>query len=363
MNKRSEKLKKKLIESCLQNLRKFDCYKVELTPPGSIKKSHDGLLRLFRTGEQFNYVVDVKHRPTMSKAEILLYTLNAVGSEGHPVMLFADYIHEQMGEYFRKNQIEFIDLAGNVYINRPSLNVFILGRKAVQTPEKTTRAFQATGLKVIFLFLKKLESLNWNYREIERTTGISLGGIACVIRDLREMGFVRLKGGDVRQSQRELIKGRELLDRWDLGYAERLRPSLFYNRYRMADSRSLYDLLNDILGANADDRILIGGELGAALLVKDLHPQSATLIYAADHYNLIMLLKLIPDPTGNIDVLDSFGTFNHFDKELLDGFPLADPLLIRSELLLRGSDQLRAIADKIYNSFIKDGLEIHDQDC
>ena len=75
----------------------------------------------------------------------------------------------------------------------------------------------------------------------------------------------------------------------------------------------------------------------------------------------MMLLKLIPDPTGNIDVLDSFGTFNHFDNEMLDGLPLADPLLIRSELLLRGSNPLRVIADKIYNSFIKDRLEIHDQ--
>jgi hypothetical protein len=222
---------------------------------------------------------------------------------------------------------------------------------------------QATGLKVIFLFLKKLESLNWNYREIERATGVSSGGIELVISNLREMGFVRLKGGDLRQSQRELIKRRDLLDRWDSGYAERLRPSLFYSRYRMDSSRSLYDLLDDILGANTNDRILIGGELGAALLVKDLYPQSATLIFAADHYDLMKLLKLIPDPNGNIDVLDSFGTFNHFDKELLDGFPLADPLLIRAELLLRGSNRLRVIADKIYNNFIKDRLEIYDQDC
>ena len=220
---------------------------------------------------------------------------------------------------------------------------------------------QAEGLKVIFLFLKKLESLNWNYREIERATGIPSGGIALVFSNLREMGFVRLEGDNVRQGQSELIKRRELLYRWDLGYAEKLRPSLFYNRYRMAGSRSLYDLLDDILGANANDRILIGGELGAALLVNDLHPQSATLIFAEDHYNLIMLLKLIPDPTGNIDVLDSFGTFNHFDKELSDGLPLADPLLIRAELLLRGSNRLRVIADKIYNSFIKYRFQIYDQ--
>lgn len=247
----------------------------------------------------------------MSKAEIFLYKLNAVGSEGYPVMLFSEY---------------------------------------------------AAGLQVIFLFLKKLESLNWNYRKIERATGIPSGEIAWVIRNLREKGFVRLERDNVRQGQRELIKRRDLLDRWDLGYTERLRPSLFYNRYRMACNRSLYDLLDDILGANANDRILIGGELGAALLVKDLYPQSATLIFAVDHHDLMILLKLIPDPNGNIDVLNSFGAFNQFDKELLDGFPLADPLLIRAELLLRGSNRLRAIADKIYNSFIKDRLGIHDQD-
>jgi hypothetical protein len=143
---RSTGSQKKLIEGCLQTLRKLDCCEVEFTPAGSNKKSHDGVLRLLRTGERFDYVVEVKHRSAISKAQILLYKLNAMESTGHPVMLFADYVHEQLSEYLREKQIEFVDLAGNVYINRPSFYIFILGRKSVQTPEKTTRAFQATGL-------------------------------------------------------------------------------------------------------------------------------------------------------------------------------------------------------------------------
>jgi hypothetical protein len=237
-----------------------------------------------------------------------------------------------------------------------------LAEKVFRRQKKRLEHSRLQGFKVIFLFLKKPESLNWNYREIERATGTSLGGIAWVIRDLREMGFVRLKGKSIRQSQRELIKRRELLDRWDLGYTERLRPNLFYNRYRIAGGRSLDDLLNDILGANENDHILIGGELGASLLVNDLRPQSATLHFLADPLKLIMLLKLIPDPVGNIDVLDSFGTFNHFDERRINGLTLADPLLIRAELLLRESDRLRALADKIYNNFIGDRLEIYEQD-
>jgi hypothetical protein len=361
MYNRSIGTQKKLIEGCLQNLRKLDCCEVEFTPPDSNKKSHDGLLQLFRTEEQFEYVVEVKHRPTISKASILLHKLTERRSITCPVMLFADYIHEQLGEYFRENQIEFVDLAGNIYINRPSLYVFIVGRKMLQTQEKTTRAFQATGLKVIFLFLKKPESLSWNYREIERATGTSLGGIAWVIRDLREMGFVRLKGSSIRHGQRELIKRQDLLDRWDLGYAERLRPNLFYNKCHIAGNRSLDDLLKDIRSSNESDHILIGGELGAALLVNDLRPQSATLHLLENPLRLLTLLKLIPDPDGNIDILDSFGTLNHFEKKRMNGFTLADPLLIRAELLLRGSERLRAIADKIYNDFIRDRLRIYDQ--
>jgi hypothetical protein len=360
MHRGSVETEKNLIEGCLEILRKLDCCKVSFTPPES-KEFYDGLLRLSRTGEEFNYIVEVKHRPSMSKAGIILYKLRAIESKGRSVLLFTDYIHEQLAEYLRENKVEFVDLAGNVYINRPSLYVFITGRKSVQAPEKPTRAFQATGLKVIFLFLKKLEALSWNYREIEEATGTSLGGIAWVIRDLRKMGFVRIKGRKLRQSQRQLINRHDLFDRWELGYAERLRPSLFYNRYRMAASRSLDDLLINIQDSNKDGQILIGGELGAALLTDGLRPQSATLHFLTEPLKLVTYLKLIPDPVGHIDVLKSFGTFNHFEGKRIKGFTLADPLLIRAELLLRGSDRLRAIADVIYNDFIKERLEIDDQ--
>jgi hypothetical protein len=360
MYKKSVGTQQKIIEGCLQNLRKLDCCEVEFTSQENNKKLYDGLLRLFRNEEQFEYLIDIKRRPTMSKAAMFLHKLRDRRSITYPFMIFSDYIHEQLGEHLRENNIEFVDLAGNIFINRPSLYIYVLGRKVELMPEKTTRAFQATGLKIIFLFLKKPESIKWNYRQIEQATGTSLGGIAWVIRDLRETGFVRLKKSGIRQSQRELIKRRELLDRWDLGYAEKLRPDLFYKKCHIAGDRSLDDLLKDIQDSNERDHILISGELGAAFLINDLRPETATLHFLANPLKLMTLLKLIPDPDGNIDILDSFGTLNHFEKKWINGLTLADPLLIRAELLLRGSERLRAIADNIYSNFIRDRLSLYD---
>ena len=360
MPRRSSGTEKRLIEGCLQILRELDGCTAEYSPPAT-NESHDGLLRLFRAGEKYDYIIAVKHRPTMSNAAIILNKFKAIESTKCPKLLFADYVHEELAEYFRENKMEFVDLAGNVHINRPSMYVFVCGRKNVQMLEKTTRAFQVTGLKVIFLFLKNPVSPSWNYRQIEEATGTSLGGIAWIVRDLREMGFIRLKGKKLRQPQRELINKRALLDRWELGYAEKLRPSLFHNRYRMAGKGSLDDLINVIKNSDKTEQFLVGGELGASLLINDLRPQSATLHLVAEPLKTVTLLKLIPDPVGNIDVLKTFGTYNQFEATQIRGLTPADPLLIRAELLLRGSDRLRKIAKTIYDDFIYKRMAIDGQ--
>ncbi|RJR43650.1 MAG: hypothetical protein C4567_05435 [Deltaproteobacteria bacterium] len=351
---------RELVEGCLENLRKLDCCKEDYIA-AKWEQFGDGLLRLSRGGEQFTYQVEAKRHLTTAKAAVLLNKLKAFGFENRPVLLMTDFVNEKLADFLKENKVEFIDLAGNTYIDRPSLFIFITGQRRARELEKATRAFQATGLKIIFLFLKRPEAVSWNYREIEEATGTALGGIAWILRDLRELGFVRLKGRQLRQPQRELINRRELLNRWEFGYAERLRPKLFRDRYRISGRMTLSDLLENIPNIEETDRIMVGGELGASLLVGNLRAQSITL-HTEEPLKTATKLKLLPDPQGNVDILETFGTLSSWEVKKKKGCTLADPLLIRAELFLRPSERLREIAEEIYQQLILPRLEDeHDQ--
>ena len=347
---RNQGTRESLIKGCLETLKKLDCCNVEFIPPEG-GESHDGLVRLIRSGEQLEYAIEIKQQLTKTKAGILLHLLRGV-EFNRPVLIFADYVHIELSQYFKDNQIEFVDVAGNSYLNRPPIFVFVVGQKRALVLERPTRAFQATGLKIIFLFLKKPKAVNWNYREIAEATDTALGGISWVVSDLRRLGFVCLKADQQRKRQRELNNCKELFDRWELGYSEKLRPILFRNRYRIASGKGVEELIESIPHTNYSKNILLGGELGAALLLDTLRPQSAALHLLGDAPKLTTALRLIPDPSGTITVLDGFSPITRWEEKEIKGCTLADPLLIHAELLLKGSDRLREVAKDIYDKIL-----------
>ncbi|MHB9074684.1 MAG: type IV toxin-antitoxin system AbiEi family antitoxin [Desulfobaccales bacterium] len=352
---RNQGTREDLIKGCLETLKKLDCCDVEFIPPEG-GESHDGMVRLVRSGEQLEYTIEIKQQLTKTKAGILLHLLRRV-ELNTPLLIFTDYIHIELAQYFRENRIEFVDVAGNAYLNRPPLFIFVVGQKRALVLEKPTRAFQATGLKIIFFFLKKPEAVNWNYREIAEATDTALGGISWIVSDLRRLGFVRLKAGQQRKRQRELNNSKELIDRWELGYSEKLRPRLFRNRYRIASEKGFDGLIEGIQHTNYSKDILLGGELGAALLLKTLRPQSATLHLLGDALKLITALKLIPDPSGRVTVLDGLSPITRWEEKEIEGCTLADPLLIHAELLLKGSERLSEVAKDIYDQILAKRLE------
>jgi hypothetical protein len=348
---RNPDTRESLIEGCLQTLKKLECCDVEFIAPEG-KESSDGSVRLIGLGEQLEYVIEVKQQLTKTRAALILHRLK--GSWNRPVLIFTDYVHGGLAEYFKENQMEFVDTAGNAYLNRPSLFIYVVGQKRTMVIERPTRAFQASGLKIIFLFLRQPDAVNWNYREIAEATDTALGGISWVVSDLRRLGFVRLKADLHRRRQSELNNWQDLIERWELGYVEKLRPKLVRNRYRIAAGKAVEDLVGSVRKTNYAKDILIGGELGAALLLDTLRPQSATLHLLGEPLKLITELKLIPDPSGGVTVLDGFGTLNRWEKKEIKGCSLADPLLIHAELLLQESDRLREVANDIYKQIISE---------
>jgi hypothetical protein len=267
------------------------------------------------------------------------------GRDFHPLLL-TEFIPQNLAAELKRQKLEFVDTVGNAYLNHPPLYVEITGRKRPLKPNTPDRAFRPAGLKVIYVLLKNPEFIRTNYRDLAKRAGIAVGAVGIFLENLRQLGFIRR----VKPEAQELANRRDLVDRWTIAYNETLRPKLALGTYRFA-GRAIEDLVK----AAGDRRdVLIGGELGAAVLTKHLRPERATLHIEGDLNRALALMRLLPDPKGNVDLIRIFGTDNAYDKRRP---ALADPLLVRAELLRAPGERIREIADDLFDKHIAPRLQ------
>ena len=140
-------------------------------------------------------------------------------------LLVADYINPNMCDRLKHAGIQFIDTAGNAYINHDPVYISIKGNKPQQRvfenkSVKTGKAFQPSGIKVVFAFIRDKLLINAPYREIADQAGVALGTVGCVIHDLIEQGFLL---EDINGKQRKLARHDLLVDQWADAYLTKLK--------------------------------------------------------------------------------------------------------------------------------------------
>ena len=291
----------------------------------------DATIGLRFGGRRLRYVAEVKRglRPTTLGA--VIHQLRAYG--GIP-LLVTDHVTPPLADALRVQGVEFIDAAGNAFLNRPPLLVFVKGQR--RTDEglalERGRAFQATGLQVLFALLARPELVARPYREIAPAAGVAHGTVGWVMAELPGLGYLAKVGG-----RRRLINGERLLDRWTEAYARTLRPKLLLGRFR-GDMAAL-----QARTAQWPGDLLIGGELAAARLTRHLRPGTATFYAQAIDPRVLLKLVLKADAEGNIDFRRRFWEFPGEDAHLAptlltyaDLLAIGDARCLETAQLLRG---------------------------
>jgi hypothetical protein len=243
--------------------------------------------------------------------------------------------------------LEFIDAAGNMFLNSPATYILIRGKRLLKHPGANTKAITTTGLKLIYVLLQNPYLLQATYREMAASAGIAASSVVNILSNLEEFLYIqRQRNGGYR-----LTDYTKLLHRWELGYAERLRPKLFLGTF--TPSRQSFSELTKSLNQFAkNDHFLIGGELGAAIATDYLRPQKVTLHVSGNYRPLLVKLRLKPDPNGEITLLNQFGTSNAWVSAENQNPPLASPLLLYAELLMENDDRLRETAERLLEKYI-----------
>ncbi len=296
-------------------------------------------------GERYYYLKAVpKLTPTL--LDLVIHQIRTTPAPGNASpLLVSHYISPKLAAQLKAKGIEFADCAGNLYLNQMPLYIEVGGQKHAPKAPGADKLFRTAGLKLVYLFLRNRKAVNATYRVLADDAGIALGAIGGLFGELEKRGNLV-----VAEGKRQLVAMEELLQRWQLGYLETLRPKLELQRCQLAPGHSLSQLPERLKQLGVGKQVLIGGELGASLMISGYQPRSA-VFYLDQEQQLQMMLKLnlIPDPEGNITLLQPFGRQNSWTGWQPDGLTLADPLLTFAELYGRDTDQ---VADKLYRQYL-----------
>src|SRR4030042_4444876 len=168
----------------------------------------DYLLRIAMKGKEIRFYAEVKINVT--KADKLLAMMRKADLE-HPLLLVTTCINPQLADELKQNGTEFIDTAGNAFINQPPLYIFVKGKEAdiVKAPP-LKRTFKPAGLRVIYGFLCNPGLENKTYREIAAAQDVGPGTVDWIMKELKELGFLL----DMGKRGLRLLQKEKLLQRW-----------------------------------------------------------------------------------------------------------------------------------------------------
>jgi hypothetical protein len=310
------------------------------------------LLTIYTPQNRIKYIVEIKAPITLETLDSTinyLHHLKEKLSNGKRTLLVTYKLSDEVFNLLVKNNIEFIDTTGNIYLNNSSLYILIRSsstpsRKLSSTPKITNSTF-----KVAYAILQDPIILEYPTLElIANAAGVDGKTVKRSLESLYLLNYLQRQ----RSGKYRIKNYRKLLERWEMGYIENLRSELLIGTFNSRENIDFNDISNQILAIAQNQKIIIGGELGATIITGYLKPISMILhIPEEDNYRVITtMLRLKPDPKGNISIFKQFGNKNQ-PKYPLSEF-VADPLLIHAELSLHPDERLKETAKRLYEKYI-----------
>lgn len=307
----------------------------------------DAVIQIAAQGKRLRLFAEVKTVDRPVGLAIAKRQLEPYGKQG---ILIAPYLTPELANHCHKLGLNFIDAAGNAYVEAPGLLVFIRGERQPTLRAMTggTRgAGTATALRVIFALLCKPALVDAPYRDVAAAADVALGTVGWVFYDLQHRGYIL---GGVKARHRLLTEPAHLLDEWVTNFPIKLRPKLNPRRFQAPDAGWWQE-------ARLEGGAWWGGEVAAAKLTNYLKPATCTIYLDAAKPGevldaLIKRHRLRADPRGNVEVLDTFWRFEakavHPD--------IVPPLIVYADLMATLDPRNLEVAKRIREDYLDNAL-------
>jgi hypothetical protein len=241
-----------------------------------------------------------------------------------PFIFIAKYISADTAQTLKSLRINYLDTSGNCYMQTKDFLIYVSGQK-VQRKQKTNqaKAFQESGIKLLFQLLSNLDNIQLSYRELAELAGISIGSVSNIMTELEGGHFI------LRTKTKRVLKNKpDLLEHWVIAYHDVLRPRLLEKRMRFSKKETLANWKSLSLKGKG----LWGEEPGASLLTGYINPETFTIYTSESWQNISTALGLIPDKAGNVEILRQFWA----DESGDNAKQTVPPLLIYADLMQSG---------------------------
>lgn len=337
---------KDMLDQAIDALRQTTGLQIKVTKYEALNIQADAIIQVEINKKNYDFVVDVKHVDRFTTIAQVKYQLEAFNLAP---LLIAPKLTDAAANNCKELGLNFIDLAGNAYINEPAFFILIKGQKANQHNQhnhlKGTKTLTPTNLRMVFTLLCNPEMLNAPYREIAKVAGIALGAVGWGFNDLAARALTL---GDGKKNNRVLIQHEKLIQEWVTNYPIKLRPKLNPKRFK-ANNQYWWKNL-DVKKYHAQ----WGGEVAADKLTNYLKPKFYTLYLHGKELKkninkLIVENRLVPDPNGDIEVLETFWSFDEADF-LPETVPT---LLVYADLIASNDPRNLETAKMIYDRLIQ----------
>lgn len=304
-----------------------------------VLRNPDAIVTFGAGKHEYRYAAEIK---TVDRFAVLGTIKNKFEAGTLPGLLVAPYITAEVAERCRAMGIQFIDVAGNAYLQGDGLRVFVTGRKRnpLTIPKTKDRATTPTGMKVVFALLCKPQLIDAPYRTIAQEAGVALGTIGWVLRALRNRGHLLKRG-------HHFVDAKRLVEEWVINYPLQLRPAVLKQKFTAP-------IINWWGNAHLEKyNAMWGGEIAGEILADYRKPGTATIYMHDDPIKIIVDHHLRADPKGNIEILEKFWHFEvATDKQFI-----VPPLLVYADLMATQDPRNHEVAKIIYQRYIANAYD------
>jgi hypothetical protein len=297
----------------------------------------DATVLLIINGQRLQYDCQVKKK--VDRYTLPFNFANQLGN-ARPTLLVSSPLSQEMASRCRELGLQFIDTAGNAYINNGAgIYIYVTGRRSEDKLQGlASNTMTPTLLRMMFAFLAEPALLNALYRDIASKAGVSIGAIGKAFETLETHNLI-----GTTASGKRMIRTPELfLNEWASGYTGRLKPKLRKYRFSSDDLDKFIDIWSPEFRVSA-----WSGEVAAMKLTGHLKPEEFTLYVNMNEpgalRDIVKDCRLRADPRGRIEIVDMFWNSADFSG----WFPTVPPHLVYADLMATHDPRNIAVARQI----------------
>ena len=262
-----------------------------------------------------------------------------------PLVLARTWIPAKRARTLREQGVNYLDTAGNAFLNLPGLHVF---RETNDLPKidpvrkRPGEVFNVSAVRVGLQLLLDPQLVDSNLRAIAALAGVSAPSAKFALDAFKADGYVI----EVGKNGRKLVDRERFVRKWAESYNLRYRPKHALGKYVGG--------LDDLLRLDDFDACW-GGEPGADRLTNNLQALGKVVYtYSTKVGPLVAKNRLRPDSKGSVELVQACWEKR---QEELQG--TAPAFVVFADLLDTRDPRCIEVAEQIFETILKPRLEDH----